>query len=107
MMPRATMKNIHKKGEVYLIVIFSFWFMVFPAFLYFSILDNSDLPSVVVSFKSIDEEDSISNPDNRQKILYPSVLRKDSPIVHLSLSWTPDLPDQLPAFHSESLVLRC
>jgi hypothetical protein len=45
-----------------MIFLFSFWFMILPAFLYFSTLDASDI-NPVSSVENIDEADSTPNFD--------------------------------------------
>jgi len=86
---------------------FSFWFLALPAYLCFSTLDDLDSVSSSFYLQSIEQEDPIPGSENKEKILNSSPFIKDILIVHLSLAWTRDLPDQLPALNSESLILRC
>ena len=101
------MKNVFKKSKFSLIILFSFQFLIFPAYLYFSTLCDLDIASLYPCFGNIDQEDSIPTPEKKEKILELAFFISHIPIVYLSLAKVPNLSYQLPTFNSKSLILRC
>ena len=102
------MKKVSKKSRCFLILLFSFWFMIFPVYLYFSTIDNLDISSLYPCFKNIDEEDSIPSSERTKKIFELTFHIKHILIIiaHPSLARVPNLLRQ-PALNSKSLILRC
>lgn len=101
------MKNAFKKSKYFLIMLFSSWFLIFPAYLNFSTLDDLDLTYPYLCFEKIDQEDSIPNSEKKEKILELIFFIKHILIDHLSLTRVPNFPYPLPALNSELLILRC
>jgi hypothetical protein len=101
------MKKISENAKCFPIVLFSFWFLIFPAYLYFSIIDNSDIPPSSPLFEKIDQEDSIPISGEKENILELTFSIKHALITYLSLAWVPNLSYQLPALDSKPLILRC
>ena len=101
------MKKVSEKSKYFLIIFFSFWFLIFPAYLCFSILDDSDITPSYPVFGTIDQEDSIANSGEKENILELTFFMKNALIAHFSLAWVPNLSYQLPVLNSKSLILRC
>ncbi len=101
------MKDAFKKFKFFLIILFSFWFLVFPAYLYFSTLCDLDIASLYPCFGNIDQEDSIPTPEKKENILELTFFISHILIVYLSLGRVPNLSYQLPTFNPKSLILRC
>ena len=53
------MSETYKRFQIPLVIGISFWFLVFPAYLHFSALDESDMTSPHPCFKNIDQDDSM------------------------------------------------
>ncbi len=100
-------KNISENAKCFLMVLFAFWFLIFPAYLHFSIIDNSDLLPSYPLFGKFDQEDSILISGEKEKILQLTFSIKYALITHLSLAWAPNLSYQLPALDSKPPILRC
>jgi hypothetical protein len=101
------MKKVSEKFKYFLIVLFSFWFLIFPAYLYFSTLDDLDIAPFYTRFENIDQEDSIPSSEKKENILALTFFIKHILIAHLSLARIPNLSYQLPTLNSKSLILRC
>ncbi len=101
------MKRIFRNTKRFVVILFSFWFLVFPAYLYFSIIDASDLTPSYPLIGKMDQEDSIPISGEKEKILELTFSVKHVLTTHLSRAWVPNLSDQLPALDSKPLVLRC
>ncbi len=101
------MGRISKKFKLFLIVLFSFWILIFPAYIYFSTLGDSDITSYYPVFGTNDQEDSISCSEKKDTILILTFFIKHIAIAQLSLSLIPNLSYQLPTLNSKSLILRC
>jgi hypothetical protein len=101
------MKKTSEKSKYFLIILFSLWILIFPAYLYFSILDDLDIVSFDTCIENIDQEDSIPILEKKQMILILTFFIKDILIAHLPLGGIPNLSNQLPTLNSKSLILRC
>jgi hypothetical protein len=101
------MKKVSKKFKYFLMILFSFWFVIFPAYLYFSILDNSDLAAPYPCFKNGDQEDSILSPKKKEKILESTFSIGHIFLDHLSLAQVSHPSFRPPLLKSKSLILRC
>jgi len=88
-------------------ILFSFWFVIFPAYLYFSILDNSDLAAPYPCFKNGDQEDSILSPKKKEKILESTFSIEHIFLDHLSLAQVSHPSFRPRLLKSKSLILRC
>jgi len=100
------MKKISENGKYLLIVLFSLWFLIFPAYLHFSIIDGSDITPSCALFEIIDDDDSIPITEEKE-ILELTFSIKCALITHPSLAWFPNLSYQLPELDSKPLILRC
>jgi hypothetical protein len=89
-----------------LILFFSFWFSIFPAYLYFSTLDASYINSVS-SLENIDEEDSTPNLDKNTKVAASAFLIKHMFMNFFFLTQLPNLFFQLKTSDAKPLILRC
>ena len=89
-----------------LILLFSFWFSIFPAYLYFSTLDALDINSVS-SLKNIDEEDSTPSLDKKEKVVGSTFLIKHMFMGYLFLTQVPNLFFRLQTSDAKPLILRC
>ncbi len=101
------MRKTSKKYERCLILLFSFWFLIFPAYLNFTILDDSDMTPSYPAIGKIDQEDLILGSGEKGKILVSALSTEHIYIAHPSLVWVPNLLNQLPVLNSKSLILRC
>jgi hypothetical protein len=99
------MKKTSEKFKYFLIILFSFWILIFPAYLYFSIVDDLDMVSLYTCIKNIDQEDSILNSEKKEMIL--TFLIKHILISRLPLVRISNLSNQLPTLNFKSLILRC
>lgn len=100
------MKKISEK-YCFFILLFSFWFLILPAYLYFSNLDDLDIATFYICFENIDQEDSIPGLEKKEKILELTFFIKQILTVQLSLSRISNLSYQPPTLGSKSLILRC
>ena len=81
--------------------------MIFPAYLYFSTIDNSDITPSHPVFGKIDQEDSILSSGQKEKILGLTFFIEhfiETNVVHEEI---PSCSPQLPPLNSNSLILRC
>ena len=102
------MKKASEEFKYFLIILFSLWFLIFPAYLYFSILDDSDMTPSYPSIGKIDQEDSILASGEKEKILESDLFTKHTLIAHLFPAMIPYLSCQFPAsLNAKSLILRC
>jgi len=90
-----------------LILLFSFWFSIFPAYLYFSTLDASDINSASSSLENIDEEDSTPNLGKEERVAGSTFLIKRIFTDYLFLTQVPNLFFQLQTPDAKPLILRC
>jgi hypothetical protein len=62
------MKRIYSTTSSVLIVFFSFWFLIFPAYLYLSTADASDVNSVS-TLENADEGHATPGLENHEKVI--------------------------------------
>jgi hypothetical protein len=101
------MEKRSEKPKYVLLILFSFWILIFPAYLYFSTLDDLDIVSFCTYIGNIDQEDSIPSLEKKEKIVVLTVHIKHIVIAHLPFVRIPNLSYQLPSLSSKALVLRC
>jgi hypothetical protein len=104
---KRNMKSLYQKSIFSLIVLFSFWFLILPAYLNFSILDDSDMTPFYACFENIDQGNSITTLDKKEKILILTFFIEHTLIANFSRDRVPNLSYQLPTLNSKSLILRC
>jgi hypothetical protein len=95
-----------KGFQILLIIGISSWFLVFPAYLHFSILDESDLSSSYPCFKNMDQDDSIVTAEKEKasglNLIVETFVGSGFFVEGVSIFF-PQISNQ----HLESLVLRC
>ncbi len=101
------MDKVFSNFHSILILLFSFWFSISPAYLYFSTLDASDINSASSSLKNIDEEDSTSSLGKKEKVTGSTFLIKHMFMDYLFLTQVPNLFFQLQTSDAKPLILRC
>jgi len=101
------MKKAFKKSECFLIVLFSCWFLVLPAYLNFSILDDSDITPSYPAIAKLVQENLILGSGEKGKILASTLSAEHIPVAHPSLAWVPNLLSCPPLLNAISLILRC
>jgi hypothetical protein len=101
------MKRLPVNFKCFLIVLFSFWYLLFPVYLYFSIIDASDLAPSYPLFEKMNQEGSTAISDEKQKILKSTSFIIHALITQLPLALVPNPLCQLPVPDSKPLVLRC
>jgi hypothetical protein len=87
--------------------LFSFWFSIFPVYLYFSTSETSDICSAVLSLENIDEEDSTPNVEKKEKVERSPLLIKHMVMGYLFLTRVPNLFFELQTSDIKPLILRC
>jgi hypothetical protein len=100
------MVKISSNSYSVLILFFSFWFSIFPAYLYFSALDATDINSVA-SFENINEEDSTAALDKNKKVAGSTFLVKHMFMDFLFFTQVPNLSFQVRTSVAKPLILRC
>ena len=98
---------LSEKPRCFVIALLSFSLMILPAYLSFSILDDSDITPSYPVFEKIDQDDSILSPEQREEIFNLTFAVKYILIAQPFLAWVSNLLDQPSALKSRSLVLRC
>jgi len=101
------MKKAFKRSECFLIVLFSCWFLVVPAYLNFTLLDDSDMTPSYPAIGKIDQEELILGSAEKEKILGSAFSAEHIYIVHLSLALVSRVLIQPPPLDATSLILRC
>ncbi len=101
------MKKISETSKVFLIVLFSLWFIALPAYLHFSTLDNSDLNPPYPCLRSIDQAGSVLGSKKKEKILQSPFLGEHTFMAHLSPMRGPNCFYQLPTMTLKTPILRC
>jgi hypothetical protein len=96
----------YKGFQILLIVGISFWFLVFPAYLHFSVLDELDIIPPHPCFKNIDQEDSIVTAE-KEKILGLGLIVGQLLESSLFVEQIPTFLPQISSPDLKSLVLRC
>ena len=106
--PKTMMKKPLDKYECFFIILFSFWSVILPAYLYFSYLDNLDDISFCTSFQNNDQEDSIPSLKAKEGTLLSTVFVQQIITLHSSLAMIPDFVYPLSlSLDSKSPILRC
>jgi hypothetical protein len=100
------MKRISSNTSSVLIVFFSFWFSILPAYLYFSTVGASDINSVS-SIENTDEEYSALSLDKHEKVAELPSLLKRMVMDFLFLAQGSSLFFQRQASVTIPLILRC
>lgn len=98
---------LSEKPRCFVIALLSFCLIIFPAYLNFSIMDDSDITPSYPVFEKSDQDDSILSPEQREEIFNLTFIVKHILIAQLFLGWVSNLPDQPSALNSRSLILRC
>ena len=98
---------LSKKPRSFVIALLSFCLIILPAYLNFSILDDSDVTPSDPVFEKIDPDDSILSPEQREEIFNLTFFVKHVLIPQPFLAWVSNLLDQPSALNSRSLILRC
>ncbi len=108
-LPEMMMKDVSRNSKPLLIALFSFWFAIFPAYLFFSILDSSDLAAPHPRFENSDQEDSISSQKKKEKNSDSTFFTRHTSLNHLSPEQVSHPSFQLPRLNSTWLILnlRC
>ena len=101
------MKKAFKKSECFLIVLFSCWFLVLPAYLNFTVLDDSDMTPYYPAIGKTDQENLVLGSGEKGKILGSALSTEPIYIAHLSLAWVPNFLSQPPVLNAISPILRC
>ncbi len=101
------MEMLSQKSKCFVIALLSFCLIILPAYLNFSILDDSDITPSYPVFEKIDQDDSILSPEQRKEIFNLTFFVKHILIVQHFLAWVSNLSDQPSALNSKSLILRC
>ncbi len=101
------MRSIRQKSHWSLILFYSFWLLIFPAYFNFAILDNSDMTPFYACFEDMDQGNLISTLDKKVKIFISTFLMPPPFLADFSLRRLPNFLYQLPALGSKSLILRC
>jgi len=104
---KLAMKKTLKKFKFLPIIYWSFWLLIFPAYLYYSTLDDLDVASPHKCFKKIDQEDSILSSEKKEKILGLIFFIKHVFKTTFFLERVPSFSLQLLPLNSRSLILRC
>ncbi len=100
------MVKVSASSYAVVVLLFSFWLSIFPAYLYFSTLEASDINSVT-SFEYLDEEDSTPNLDNDNKVVRSIFLIKPMFMDFSFLTRVPNLFFQLQTSTAKPSILRC
>ena len=105
--PKTIMGMLSKKSKCFVIALLSFCLIILPAYLNFSILDDSDVTPSYPVFEKIDQDDSILNPEQREDIFNLTFFVKHILMARPFFAWVSSLLDQPSALNSRSLILRC
>jgi hypothetical protein len=100
------MRERYKGFQILLIIGISFWFLVFPAYLHFSALDELDIIPPHPCFKNIDQEDSIVTAE-KEKIFGLNLIDGQFLENSLFIEHIPTFFPQISSLNLESWVLRC
>ncbi len=94
-----------ERSKCFAIVLLSFCLIIFPAYLDFSILEDSDITPLSPVLETIDLDDSILSSE--EKIFELTFFIQHILIVQCFLAWVRNLFDQPPALNSTLPILRC
>jgi hypothetical protein len=61
-------KNTSEKSDYFLIILFSFWILIFPTYLSSSTLDDLYIASFYTCTENIDQQDSIPGSEEKETI---------------------------------------
>ena len=98
---------LSEKPRCFVIALLSFSLMILPAYLSFSISDDSDINPSYPVFENIDQNDSILGPEQRGEIFNLTFSVRHILIAQPFLAWVSNLSDHPSALSSRSLILRC
>jgi hypothetical protein len=95
------------KPKHFLIVMISFWMMIFPVDFDFPILDESDFTPSFPGSGKIEQQEDILSVEKGRKILNSTFLINQIFIAQPFLAYVSILVDLPPELNSELLILRC
>ncbi len=98
---------LSKKSKCFVTALLSFCFIILPAYLNFSILDDSDITYSYPVLEENDQDDSILSSKQKEEIFNLTFSVQHILIVRHFLAWVSNLLDQPSALNSKSLILRC
>ncbi len=101
------MKIFFKESKYFLIMLLTYWFMILPAYLNSSILDDSDIAPFYPVIGKIDQDDSILCSEKKQKILELTFFARHIPFSLPLFEWVSGPLDQSPGSDLKSPILRC
>jgi len=101
------MKKASNRSECFLILLFSCWFLILPAYHNLLILDDSDMTPYYPALGNIDQENPITGSGEKGKIVDSALFVEQLHETCLSLSRIPHPLNKLPVLDSASLILRC
>ncbi len=106
------MEMLSKKSKCFVIALLSFCLIILPAYLNFSILDESDITLSYPVLAENDQDDSIPSSQKGRQIFKLIFSIEHISIEHILiaqpfLAWVPNLLDQPSAFDPKSPILRC
>jgi hypothetical protein len=101
------MKKISKKANCLFPILFSFWFLIFPAYLHFLHFNHLDSASPGKHFKKIHEEDTSLIFERKEKNLGSTLFVKHLFGIAAVFERVPSYLLQVPPSDSISLILRC
>lgn len=100
-------KRAPDKSKTFMIALFSLWMVIHPAYLFFSILDESDLSAPYPCFKNMDQEDFIPAFKKKERPFEFVSLIRHVLVPHWSIGLILTPQYILPLLHSPIAVLRC
>jgi hypothetical protein len=100
-------QSLFKKPRFFLVIGIILWFVVFPVYLYLSALDDFDGSSTYLSLKAIDQDDSVSILDHKEKTLIATLRIKEHSEVNFFSESTRDFYPSVFDSCSKQLILRC
>lgn len=106
MVQRVITKKTLGRPKYFLIVLFSLWFLILPAYQHMFALDDLESTSCIL-LESCDQEDAASGSETSGTFL-GSTFSVEHTLVHCSLVRLRNFVCQIPSsLDSNSLVLRC
>ena len=101
------MTRIVKRSRTLLIIGIIFWFIVFPVYFNLSVWDDWDAIFPYLYFKSIDQDNSVTTLEHKEKILVSTFVVKQYSELNLLFERIPDFSLSVFALFSKPLFLRC
>ncbi len=98
---------LSEKSKCFAIVLLSLCLIIFPAYLNFSILGDSEITPSNPVLEEIDQDDPILSSEKGKKIFNLTFFIQHILIVQSFLVWVLSILDQPPTLNSKSLILRC